>query len=149
MLNIHLTLPQVVNMLRTLSEREPERVGKSETGGCVYGVIEKGVLIPVCIVGQMFADLGLLRLLLNNPSDLHSGEYGTQNLGACALSADFWPELAKFGITADDDAKEFMHSVQRRQDDDHSWGTAFSEAVQEHRDEQERVLTTRLNGLFG
>ena len=149
MLSIHFTLAQVVAMLRTIADREPERIGKSDTGGCVYGFVEKGVLVPVCIVGQMFADLGLLRLLLNNPSDLHNGEYGTQNLGACALAADFWPELAKYGITADEDAKEFMHTVQRRQDDDDNWGEAFAFAVQAYRDEQQARLDQRLRGLFG
>lgn len=149
MLSIHFTLAQVVAMLRTIADREPERIGKSDTGGCVYGVVKEDVLTPVCIVGQMFADLGLLRLLLNNPSDLHNGVYGTENLGACAISADFWPELAKFGITADDDAKEFMHSVQRRQDDDDNWGEAFALAVQEYRDREQALLDQRLRGIFG
>lgn len=51
MLNIHFTLPQVVNYLRILAEREPERVGKSGDAGCVYGWVDRGVLTPVCIVG--------------------------------------------------------------------------------------------------
>jgi hypothetical protein len=148
MLSIHFTLPQVIGLLRVLANREPERIGKSGDAGCVYGYVEKGVLTPVCIVGQMFADLGLLRLLLTDPSDLSYG-YATPNLGACAVSGDFWGYLAAFGITADEDAKAFMHSVQRRQDDDSTWGEAFADAVEDYRGEQQAALDNRLSNLFG
>jgi hypothetical protein len=149
MLSIHFTLAQVVNMLRIIAEREPERVGKSGSAGCVYGFIDKGVLTPVCIVGQMFADLGLLRLLLVSPSDLTDGSYGTANLSACSIGSGFWEDLSRFGITADEDAKAFMHSVQRKQDDDYVWGEAFNAAVQEYRAEQQAILDSRLSNLFG
>lgn len=145
MLSIHFTLVQVVNMLRALAERDPDRIGKSGDGGCVYATVQGHVLTPVCIVGQMFSDLGLLRLLLHNPSDLN---YNDGFLGACAVEADFWSFIANYGITADLDAKEFMHSVQRKQDDGITWGEAFSMAVQEYRAEQMEALDRRLDNLF-
>lgn len=147
MLNIHLTLRDVVGMLRTIADREPERIGKSETGGCVYAVYKDGVLVPVCIIGQMFADLGLLRLLLNEPNDLGTGYAAC--MSSCSVGYGFWSTLAdEYGITVDTDAQAFAHSVQRKQDENDTWGEAFAKAVQEYRDNETEALSIRLDNLF-
>lgn len=147
MLSIHFTLAQVVTMLNTIVKRDPERTGLGTNGGgCVYGFITEGALVPVCIVGQMFADLGLLRLLMNHPSDM---EYASAMSTTCGMSSSFWQVLGKYGITADDDAKTFMFDVQRHQDAGHTWGVAFANGVQEYRDAQQSTLDNRLNDLFG
>lgn len=146
-LSIHFTLTMVVNLLGNIAKRDPERIGKSDSGRCIYGVIENGVLVPVCIVGQMFGDLGLLRLLLTNPNEV--ADWNAEMQGACNVGNFFWDSLAKFGITADTDAQAFAHAVQSRQDDGVTWSEAFEGAVRAYRDEQTEDLNTRLDRLFG
>lgn len=140
MLNIHLTLSQVFGFLSTIVERDPSVVARTSDGkvGCVYAEQNGHVLTPVCIVGQMFADLGLLRLLLILPSDVNG--YSDQH-GTCSTYGEFWNSLAEFGITADEDAKHFMREVQSKQDSGFTWGDALSGAVQEYID----VENARLN----
>lgn len=147
MLSIHFTLVQVVNMLGNIARRDSERIGKSETGRCIYGVIENGVLVPVCIVGQMFSDLGLLRLLLNNPNEVES--WNTEMHGACNVGGHLWEALAKYGITFDEDAQKFAHRVQGRQDDGVTWGEAYAGAVAQWREDEQYALTQRLDSIFG
>lgn len=146
-LSIHFTLAMVVTALGNIARRDPERVGKSETGRCVYGIIENGALVPVCIVGQWFADLGLLRLLLNNPNEVES--WNTDMMGACAVEGDFWDNLSQFGITADEDAQKFAHGVQKRQDDGVTWMNAYNDAMAEYREVEQEALNARLDRLFG
>ncbi len=152
MLSIHFTLAQVVNMLRVIADREPDRIGSDTTtgAGCVYATIKSDILTPVCIIGQMFSDLGLLRLLLSSPSETENYYNGkVSNLSACGINGGFWDRVATYGVTFDDDAKEFAHSVQRRQDEDQRWGDAFANAAQAYRDEQQAELAQSLNRLFG
>lgn len=160
MLNIHLTLPIVANMLRLISQRDPERVGREDEGaGCTYASVKDGALYPICIVGQMFADLGLLRLLLTDPSDIVDAGYAPSNLGACTTNFGFWESLAKHGVTADEDAKEFMRDVQMKQDEGERWGEAYTMAVETHvsivteaLNDEQRVLDRKrqaLTDLFG
>lgn len=149
MLSIHFTLAQVVAMLSTIVKRDPERVGTGTDGeaGCVYGYITGDkVLTPVCIVGQMFADLGLLRLLMSEPNEL---VYTSAITTTCGTSSGFWERVGKFGISADEDAIEFMFNVQRSQDAGLPWGEAFDGAVRDYRDNAQDDLNARLNSLFG
>lgn len=146
MLSINLTLPMVVNMLRTIAEREPDRVGSSGTGGCVYADVDGFVLTPVCIVGQMFSDMGLLRLLLAEPNK--TGDLAVASSSCAPSSTWFWERVASFGVSVDEDAQQFAYSVQRRQDEDIPWGEAFALAVKAYRDEQEDLLTRTLDDLF-
>lgn len=130
MLNIHLTLPQVVGFIRTIAERDPENVARKSDGsvGCVYMEQNGHIMTPVCIVGQMFADLGLLRLLSERPSDL-SGY--TDGLGACSVQGAFWDALSNYGVTADEDAQRFLREVQYKQDGGSAWGAAYAEVVEQ------------------
>lgn len=147
MLSIHLTLAQVVTLLNTIVQRDPERVGTGSNGaGCVYGYQNEGALTPICIVGQMFADLGLLRLLMNNPNEL---DFPSAMSSTCGTSSGFWEVLNKYGITADEDAARFMFAVQRRQDEGQTWGMAYDQSVRDYRDAQQDDLNARLNSLFG
>lgn len=151
MLNLNLTLPVVVNMLRTIAQANPERVGRDDSDGgvgCTYAAVSNGALVPVCIVGQMFANLGLLRLLLIDPSHIVSDGYTPSQHGACSIEGGLWDSLAENGITADLDAQTFMRAVQQRQDEGTPWGIAYDESVQEYRDEQEAKVRDSLDRLF-
>lgn len=149
MLNLHLTLPVVVNMLRTIVSRDPERIGREDDGaGCVYATIKDGALVPICIIGQMFADMGLLRLLLTNPNDIEESHYTPSNLSSCGVGYGFWDTMAEFGINVDKDAQEFAHSVQSKQDLGTAWGAAFDTAVEQYRRQQQEELNDRLDVLF-
>jgi len=129
MLNIHLTLPQVLGFIRTIVARDPEKVAQAPGGGqgCIYMHVDGHTLTPVCIVGQMFADLGLLRLLRLDPSNLT--EYGDQ-FGACSVKGEFWTGLAEYGITADEDAQNFLREVQYKQDGGATWGDALAGTIE-------------------
>jgi hypothetical protein len=154
MLSIHFTLPQVLGFIRTIVERNPEHVAKAPNGGqgCIYMVkSDNGFLTPVCIVGQMFADLGLLRLLLLDPSNL--SEYGDQ-YGACAVKGEFWDGLGAFGITADEDAQEFLREVQYNQDSGSTWGDSLATTIEQWQakenakmDDEQRTLDRKRQAL--
>lgn len=153
MLNIHLTLPQVIGFIKTIVDRDPDHVAKSPSGGagCMYTSINGHVLTPVCIVGQMFADLGLLRLLLTTPNVLTAD---ADQHGACSIGGDFWNSLDNFGITADDDAKEFLREVQSKQDSGYTWGDAYAFVQDEYLlnengrlDDEQRVIDRKREAL--
>jgi hypothetical protein len=138
MLPIHLTVTVVLSMLSDVISRFGEDHTARKPGGgtgCVYAVQEGNRLIPVCIVGQVIADLGALRALVvpyetarKDASDgfysLGDGETPAQ-YAACTLENPMWDRLAAFGITADDDAKALLRAVQDVQDGDHGWGEAL------------------------
>lgn len=144
-LAINFTLPQVIAYLRAIATREPDRIGQGDGGSCIYATVNGHVVTPVCIVGQMFADLGLLRLLLHSPNEMSWGESAASS---CGFGAVLWETLAPFGITADEDAARFMRLVQSRQDGGEPWGQAFDGAVQDHRDNALHALTRDLDNLF-
>lgn len=144
-LSINFTLAQVIGYLRAIAIREPDRIGQGEGGSCIYATVDGHTVTPVCIVGQMFADLGLLRLLLSHPNDLTWGE---SRASSCGLGAVLWETLAPFGVTADDDAASFMRLVQSRQDGGEPWGQAFDSAVEDWRKREQDALNMRLDNLF-
>ena len=145
-LSIHLTLAQVIGFIKVIVDRDPDKVAKGPNGGsgCMYMVRKGHVLTPVCIVGQMFADMGLLRLLLTDPSNLTDEN---DQFGSCSLNSDMWNGLAKFGVTADKDAQEWLYNVQRKQDSGSSWSDAFNEARDEYLDEQNYTLDNKQAAL--
>lgn len=146
MLNIHFTLPMVLNMLGNIAKRAPEKVAQKSDGttGCIYMERDGHIVTPVCIVGQMFADLGLLRLLALNPSDLSDD---ADQHTACTVGGEFWTALETYGITADEDAASFMRSVQYKQDGGSTWSEAFDSIVQEFRDERTARLDDEQEAL--
>lgn len=108
--------------------------------GCVYAVFQNGSLVPVCIVGQVFADLGILRAVLGavtlndmlkaDPDDLPSQS------GACSLNDGMWSRAHDMGVLFTNEAREYLRVVQSVQDgqpvtefglqtpDDSNWGAA-------------------------
>ena len=147
MLNVHFTLAYVLAALTGIANREPERVGQKENGGCIYAVVENAALVPVCIVGQMFSDLGLLRLMLNSPNEVES--WNTEMQGACNVGGHLWDSLAKYGVTADEDAQKFAHRVQSRQDDGVTWQDAYNGAVEDHKQDARDALDQQFDRIFG
>lgn len=133
MLNIHFTLAYVVSVLTGIAYREPNRVGQEGDGVCIYGVVKNHALVPVCIVGQWFSDEGLLRLLVNTPNSvaLTLNDHHPGNEGACALGGEFWDNIEKYGVTADEDAKKFAHCVQSQQDNGDTWEEALNRGIED------------------
>jgi hypothetical protein len=129
----HLTLAMVIPMLRSIVERfGPDHVGllnPGEGNGCAYvSGAENYRLIPSCIIGQLFADLGLLRLLLDAQGSIPDDQVMACNLGP--LGTDVWEALSEF-VTADEDAKNLIGRVQGKQDAGDGWGDALDAAVME------------------
>lgn len=97
--------------------------------GCVYIVkpSPNGLLTPVCIVGQVFSDLGILRAMLS--------EGGTDQHEACNIGSTLWDNAQAMGVTFDEDAQVFLRDAQRYQDSvyhggaDKSWGGALTFAL--------------------
>lgn len=115
MFELHLTLAYVVAHFSDIAERFG--VNHKQEDSCRYADAVGFTLKPVCIVGQFFADLGLLALVAK--PELFSTEIGLENLGTCGLDQDgahLWNALAAAGITWDDDAQKFMAYVQTYQD---------------------------------
>lgn len=144
-LSINFTLGQVITHLRAIAKRDPERIGQGEDGSCIYATVNGHVVTPVCIVGQMFADLGLLRLLITHPNDLSWGE---SRASSCGFGSLLWEKLAPFGITADEDAARFMRLVQQRQDGGEPWGDSFDGAVEDYKANAQDALGRELDNLF-
>jgi len=115
--------------------------------GCVYSKMVDGVLTPVCIVGQVFANWGLLGLLLvdfREPVDPDTGDLS--QFGTCILGEPMWERLRALGVKVTDDAVHFFRDAQSAQDAGYTWG--FSLAYAEFR-VGERARVAALEALTG
>ena len=142
---LRITLLMAFNGLRNIVSRFPadHTAGGPGQNGCIYAREENGVLVPVCIVGQFFADLGLLRVLLTQGqgykgtlSDAaNASERGSEdNFVLCNLAGldTSLREMLEstYGITFDDDAFEFLLNAQASQDNGNTWPDAFETAAE-------------------
>lgn len=111
------------------------RAGKpGSNDGCTYFVrdertsawgentkyIDLHNLRPVCIVGQVFHRLGILRALLANDGDQHS---------ACTMDSVIWANAEAMGVTFTEEAKTLFRKAQYRQDNGETWADAVKGAV--------------------
>jgi hypothetical protein len=119
--DLHITLLMAFDLISGIVERfGPDHIaGANGTQGCIYASQNDrtGVLTPVCIVGQMFADLGILRTLVTT-----SETGGVCNLGGIFNLAD---DLARFGVTFDTHVLSFLSALQGEQDSGSTWGKAL------------------------
>jgi hypothetical protein len=147
MFNLHITLLMAVTGLQDIVKRFGEdHTGNLASGGCAYVERVEGVrLIASCIVGQFFADLGILRVLVNDSGDYREGYSGINTEGTCSLpngsglgTAGISDESRnplrdalreRFGITFDDEAYQFLQSAQNSQDGSNQWGDAVEAAA--------------------
>lgn len=133
MFDLHIDLRTAVVGLNDLVQRfgADHRGDRPDEGSCVYVDRVEGVrLIPSCIVGQFFADLGVLRVLL---SEVGVGDQPKNcplsNEGG--LSREVRDRLAdKYGITMDDEAYTLLSEAQGGQDNGRPWGKAVEAAAQ-------------------
>lgn len=135
---LHITLLMAFDGLRSIVERfGPDHIA-GDGNGCIYAV-EKvpGVLAPVCIVGQYFSDLGILRtltlpsesdLLGHNGGNLTTGEETSTGSGVCnlaGLGSGLREHLeSNHGVTFEDNAWRFLMEAQGQQDSGETWGRA-------------------------
>jgi hypothetical protein len=84
-------------------------------------------LVAVCIVGKVFARLGILRALI--------GESGDQ-FGTCAPEGDgpnIFGNAEAMGVTFSIDAQRVLRAAQEEQDGGETWGRALTAAIREFR----------------
>src|SRR5690242_11272279 len=102
------------------------------SGGCIYAVMNDGIMTPVCIVGQFFADLGLLGLLLSDPTDPSDGAFCTKaqpnNLPGIASAVN---DLRHRGIEVEDAAFTILAHAQSVQDSGYTWREAFEAGLRD------------------
>lgn len=127
-----ITLVQAVSLLTEVVKRfgASHKATTPEGGeGCVYLVkaTPNGLLTPVCIVGQVFSDLGILRAMLTDGGhDQHE---------ACNIGSTLWENATAMGVEFTEEAQVFLRDAQRYQDSvyhggqDKSWGGALTFAV--------------------
>lgn len=99
---------------------------------CIY--VERdvsGALVPVCIVGALFARWGILGALVETPNSNHSGiaASGSEvcNLSSFTLTAN---RLAERGIVVDNEAIALLAKAQGEQDKGKTWGYAVEAALE-------------------
>lgn len=137
--DLHITLLMALDGLRSVVDRfGPEH--KNE-GACRYAVERSGVLTPVCIVGQFFHDLGILRTLIAaDGPNMSTGEaigegWETKyaDTGYCNLDAFGGETLDvlrnRYGITFDPAAITLLKSAQTLQDGGATWADAVENAA--------------------
>lgn len=132
MFNLHITLAMALTGIKSIVERfGHDHIGSLPEGGCAYVEKVDGIrLVASCIVGQFFADLGILRVLVGD------GYSGSTIPGLCgirneiAMTDDLRERLAvKWGITFADEAWTFLSTAQVEQDGAAQWGQAAEEAA--------------------
>lgn len=133
---LHITLLMAFDLLKGIIER----VGADhkQMGSCQYAKETNGVLVPVCIVGHVFHDLGILRTLIGTESEWHSAKFiPGADLDASGLvcngpgiSASLRTYLAsRYGITFENEAWYLLEVAQENQDHRETWAKALNAAA--------------------
>lgn len=125
--NLNITLRDAVrgftNIIDQFGPDHKATPPEGSSGTCVYALVNQyGALVPVCIVGQFFANLGLLRVLLDPDHHESNSVFAEANeCNLAGLSSKVRAVLDGHGITVDDDAWTFMGYAQSQQDRNHTW----------------------------
>lgn len=137
----HITIKNVVDGLTRIVKRvgrdhiAVNPSGGSSGNGCVYAVIVDGVLTPVCIVGQFFADLGYLGALVSSNDDGDIAVcYGGLGDGGHNFPGDGTATgaLLDHGFTFEDGALRILRDAQAKQDVGETWFNAVSHAFESY-----------------
>jgi len=143
--NFHITFVMALFGLNDIVTRFPEDHYGTLDGGCAYVEKAEGQrLVPSCIVGQFFSDLGLLRLLINPGA---AGVVFTAQVGGetCsmrnegALGPELRTRLEGYGVTMDDNAHRLLWYTQIEQDAGEPWPVALEMALT--RMQRENLIT--------
>jgi hypothetical protein len=135
MFNLHINLAMALAGLRSVVDRFGEsHVGTMGDGrGCAYVENVDGLrLVPSCIVGQFFADLGILRVLTvaDDAAFVGCKIPGSDLRNQGGMSKELRTTLAdKFGVTMTDEAFTFLTTAQFEQDGEYAWGEAVERAA--------------------
>lgn len=103
--------------------------GDADAAVCIYAVKNtSNALVPVCIVGQFLADLGLLGLALRQPGNPHDGVLcaNPNNVGGMFELRDY---LRDRGVTMDENAYRILSEAQAKQDSGNTWGDSVNNAL--------------------
>lgn len=152
MLNTTVTLSDAVSITaRIVRDFGPTHApqGRSGAPGCNYTTVGLNAerpnedltkpLVAVCIVGQVFAHLGILRAVFSTMG----GEYST-----CVPTAGLWTNASIMGVEFTEEARQFLRDAQEVQDAGVAWGEALTKAFERA---QDRAVdeAKRQSGLFG
>jgi hypothetical protein len=85
-------------------------------------VIDVHNLRPVCIVGQVFSRLGIMRALLTSTGDQYS---------TCQVGSDIWINADEMGVTFSEQAQTLLRAAQYNQDSGKTWREAVTIAAEE------------------
>lgn len=138
---ITVSLMQAVALIKAVVDRFPsDHQGNSDgSGACVYIDTydeETGAqgnlhplrrLVPVCIVGQVFADLGILRAMLQSDGYSQFGGCNPNGEDGMAIFAN----ASAMGVEFSEDAQWFLTNVQSEQDAGTPWPEAFASGLTE------------------
>ena len=127
----HITMNMaVLGLLDILDRFGQDHYASGAGGGCIYSTkTDSNALVPVCIVGQFFADLGILGALLETPNDRYNGVSGACPTNMGAFANETIDMLNARGITIDEDAQEFLRRAQQEQDSKNTWGYSVERAL--------------------
>lgn len=124
-------------LVRILDKFGDDYAPKSPDGniGCTYMVVKNGVLTPVCIVGQFFADLGILGVLMTHADDEHNGIACSLEKGNATPTQDgalilrTVERLRARGVEVTEDARILLRAAQESQDNGNPWGHAVEDGL--------------------
>jgi hypothetical protein len=138
---ITVSLMQAVSLIKAVVDRFPsDHQGNTDgSGSCVYiDTYDEATgdrhddnplrrLSPVCIVGQVFADLGILRAMLQ--------ANGIDQFGSCNPNGEdgmaIFANAEQMGVSFTEDAQWFLTNVQSEQDAGTPWPQAFTSGLTE------------------
>lgn len=95
---------------------------KENAWGGSHKFINVDNLRPVCIVGQVFSRLGIMRALLSGDGDQYS---------TCQPDALLWANAEEMGVDFTEEARSLFRQAQYKQDNGQTWRDAVTEAVAE------------------
>jgi hypothetical protein len=135
MFNLHITLTMaIVGLTDIVNRYGADHIGNLPAGGCAYVERAQGVrLIPSCIVGVFFSDLGILRVLVDAEVFCGLAVEGSEGLlrNAGPMAPELRNRLGAFGITLSDDAYAFLMTAQNEQDGANQWGQSVEVAARQ------------------
>lgn len=129
---VTVSLMDAIALVRAVVERFPSgHRGDLGNGTCYYILPDDGVLyplmrmVPSCLIGHVFHDLGILRAMLRENGSDQYGSCGPMNDDGMAI----FDNAYKMGVTFSHEAQHFLYRAQSSQDAGKTWPVALTDAL--------------------